>query len=492
MLVVGGMWQVPVEAQAVTNVTIAGTSDNAAGKRIELYGYSDMLTQTEVLLDEYVVDSAGRFELRCYTNYPRLVFVQAENYSQSFYIEPGRVYKMHIAEFDWSIDEQRNVNLAPEALPLLFQDLPADELNLRIGRFEEVVDSFIAAKRVFFDLKFKPQKRYYDTLVAELGRRGVRVAAPGSDGETFFDRYANSSLASLQHALHFASRAKLIRRYIEGQPVRYYDEQYMRLFFDLYAGSISKGTKKIGKHRLEAWVHKGDIVRYLDSVGVDPLLRNEQLRELAVLEALKESYFDKDYHPEEVLRMIVALGEQTKFADHRVLAESLQKALTRLEVGSEVPDFRLPDVDRREVSLDSLRGKWVYLSFVRVGDPHCVAELETMAHFRDTVYARSGGEVVFVSVCCDREFQKMYHLLKNSKRGRRYGWTWLHIDGNYRLLEHYGVVSYPTFVLINPEGRRHYNVTPAPASGILLRGPWEKAAEEERGTVAPFLNGERR
>ena len=59
----------------------------------------------------------------------------------------------------------------------------------------------------------------------------------------------------------------------------------------------------------------------------------------------------------------------------------------------------------------------------------------------------------------------MYHFLKNNKRGHRYNWTWLHFDGNYKLLERYGVVSYPTFLLINPDGQLQYSVTPPPASG---------------------------
>ena len=73
----------------------------------------------------------------------------------------------------------------------------------------------------------------------------------------------------------------------------------------------------------------------------------------------------------------------------------------------------------------------------------------------------------------------MFHLLKNSRKGARYNWTWLHFDGNYRLLERYGVVSYPTFMLLDPQGQLYYDYTPAPASGILLHGPWEKQDEEK-------------
>lgn len=473
---------------AQTNVQIVGSSANAAGKTIGLYCYEDLLTGREMMVDNTLIDSTGAFRLGCYVNYPRLVFLQVENYSQSFYIEAGHRYEVYLPEFDWEIDERQNVHLQPVALPLEFIGVQRDELNLQISRFDAVVDSFVEANRVWFDMKFKPQKRYFDSLLIHVASRwgeitGTDEAAPATLGHgweptTFFGRYAEYSLAEMKLALHFDTRKRLINRYIDDKPVRYYDEPYMRLFLALYDGAISLGTRRVPQWRLTAWVESGNLDRYLDSVGLDATLKNEQVRELAVLEALKESWFDRNYNRDGVRTMVAKIGQRSRFAEHRKLAERLLSAMDQGEKGSEVPVFRLPDVDHNMVSLDDLRGKWVYLSFVRVGDPNSLKEIETMAHFRDSVYAKN-PDVVFVSVSCDREFQKMYHFLKNNRRGPRYNWTWLHFDGNYRLLEHYGVVSYPTFLLINPEGKLHYTVTPPPASGLLLHGPWEKKAEQE-------------
>ena len=444
-----------VACMAQTNVLISGTSANAVGKRMGLYGYSDMLSMTEVLLDETVVDSGGRFELRCFADYPRLVYVEVECYSQSFYVEPGRTYEVWLPEFDWALDEKRNVYLDPEPLPLEFMHLPADELNLRIGRFEAMVDSILDAERVFFDPRYKPDRRRMDTL-----QRTVR-AAVGPLQDDFFGRYVDYTLAEMTLNMRFAKREKLIAKYITDQPIRYYDEQYMRLFLALYAGSISHGTRRIPLDRLVAWVDEGNVSRYADSIGLDPLLRNEQVRELAMLQALKESWYDHAYSREAVSWMIEKVGQGSKFAEHKRLAESLKMSLKEA-TAPDVPHTVLPDVEHNMVSLDSFAGKWVYMAFVRVNEPASLAEIETMAHFRDSVYAKH-PDVVFVGISCDREFQKMYHFLKNSRRGHRYNWTWLHYDGDYRLLERYA-----TFVLLRPDGKPQYELTPAPASGILM------------------------
>ena len=484
----GVMW-------AQVNVEIVGGSANAAGKRVELLCYEDMLTMGERLLDEAEVDSTGAFHLGCYLTYPRLVVVQIECYSQSFYVEPGRRYEVWLPEFQWGQDEERNVYLDPVALPLEFLNLPADELNLKILRFDEAVDTFVSEHRVFFDPRFKPRRQWMDSLElrvlsSEFGVVGRADGTPQSSESDFFGRYARFTLAQMRYDMGFASRKQMLGKVLP-QPILYHDECYMRAMLDVLGGMVSQGMKKVPKWRLTEWVREGDLNRYIDSLGTDPLLYDEQLRELAALVSLKESFYDPDYDRDGVVRMLVALGQRSKWKEHRVLAERLvgtwMSAVEQPSVAAAADRApALLDVDGNRASLDSLHGKWLYLSFVRVGDPNSLRELETLAHFKDSVYARN-DDVEFVTIACDREFQKMYHFLRNTKKGQKYNWTWLHFNGNYKLLEHYQVVSYPHFILINPEGQLQYTVTPPPASGFLMRGPWLPKPQQQEDDQPFFL-----
>lgn len=467
------------QAQA-PNITIKGRAANADGKEIELYKYSDQLGKAEVALDRAEIKSGTGFELKMYAKYTTLVFLQVENYSQSFYVEPGRTYEVLIPKFDWAIDERRNVHLSPEALPVVFENLPKDEVNLKINDFDALVDSFITANRYYFDLKFHPQRRYFDTLCALVEKR-----LP--DGKNaFFNRYKKFSLAELKFKLHFDSRKNMYNKYIAGEPILYHDENYMSLFLTMFSNSISGGNRYNSIHKLSRWVNNGKIGTYMDSIGLDPLLRNEQVRELAAIQALKESYYKTKYYKQDkVVAALDVLRSRSKFPEHRELIKNLLTLFSQNSKGGEVTSFTLPDVDKKMVSLDSFKGKWVYLSFVRVGETHSLKEIETLAFFKDSIYAKSKN-VEFVTICCDREFQKMYHFLRNSKRGARYNWTWLHFNNNFRLLEKYGVVSYPTFLLINPDGKLQYSITPTPGSGLLVNPPWaEKKESDKKGF---FLN----
>lgn len=470
LLLTGWMVLMALAAVAQTNVEISGEVVGGAGKRVVLGGYSDMLTQSEVVLDSMTMGEDGKFALHCFANYPRLVFIQIEFYSQSFYIEPGRTYNVYLPAFDWDMDEKRNVFLEPVALPLEFLGVDSTELNIKIMRYEALVDSFVTANRERLDFRFKPERKVWGEL-EKLVESTQDKSLPKEEGqEDFFERYVRFNMLEMKLAMRMDSRKNLVNKYIANEPIRYYDESYMRFFLALFEHTITDGTKKVAQWQMADLIDRGDLGRWLDTLGLDPLLQNEQVRELAALQALKEMFHSKMYYRESVMQMTQKLGEQTKFPEHRQLAERLlaSQQASSLRMGKKGLSFELPDVDKKKVRLEDFRGKWVYIAFVRTGDPNSVKEIETMAHFRDTVYL-AHPEVVFVSVVCDREFQKMYHFVKNSRRGARCNWTWLHFDGNYEMLERWGVTSYPTFVLLDPEGRRVYDWTPWPASGILMR-----------------------
>ena len=112
---------------ASQNVSVKGKTINAKGKTIEIYKEADKFSKQEQLLDSYTIDDNQIFEFAFTVKYPTLVFIQIENYSQSFFVEPGKDYELVIHEFRWNIDEEMNVYQNPVALPVEFVGLNSDE-----------------------------------------------------------------------------------------------------------------------------------------------------------------------------------------------------------------------------------------------------------------------------------------------------------------------------------------------------------------------------
>ncbi|KWW31316.1 MAG: hypothetical protein AUK63_589 [bacterium P3] len=450
------------------NITLEGNFADGAGRRVMLYGYADPLSQREILLDSTTIDSAGHLQLSFYANYPRLVVVQVETYSQSFYAEPGRTYHMHLDNFDWTLDEQHNVYLDPVTLPIRFSGLPDDELNLSISAFDRLCDSVVLRHRTQFDQRYRPDRTYFDTL------RHAVAATRFANTSTFFERYRTYKLAQLELQLRITNREQLYSRLLADQPLPYHDENYMQFFFSLFDHCITSGSRHISIAELNTALASGKAAIYLDLLGHHPLLRNERVRELVAIQSLHEMHHQPLYFStSEVLTMLHDLSATTKFEEHRTLVDNLLVAMQpAASAATGLLDLYLPDEHRRLHALDSLRGQWIYIAFVRVDDPNSVGELRTMAHFRDTVYSSAPDSIAFLTIVCDREPQKMYHFLHNNLHSSRYNWLFVHFNAHYDLLYRLGVTAYPSFILIAPDGSLYSDTAPWPASGYLLRGPW--------------------
>lgn len=467
-----------VDAQ---NVSIKGKTKNAKDKVIEVYKDADKFSKKEQLLDYYAIGDNQTFELEFTVKYPTLVFLQIENYSQSFFVEPGKDYEVVIHEFDWNIDEVMNVYQNPVALPLEFVGLDEDDLNFQMSAFDSVESEMILKYRMFLDFRFKKDAKRIDTMMAAL-----QSVWSDSDNE-FFQSYKRHKIAELNYLFRLVPPRKIAEEYFKAQPIMYDDEGYTSLFNTFFSDYISKGTKLLPIETLSRWVDEADLFKYLDSLGVDPILQHEQLRELVALKALQESYYNDCYNSKMVIEMLKRFANESKFDMHRNIALNVLNSFDEVVRQMEIPRYELPNVDKETVVLDDMKGKWLYVGFVRVNDPNSLCEIETLAHFRDSIYQL--GEMEFVTISCDREFQKLYHFIKNSKRGSRYNWTWLHFDGNFKMLDTYEVRSYPHFILINPDGKVESYSAPKPGDGFFVNSKWLKQAKvdgNEADQAFPF------
>jgi peroxiredoxin len=119
-------------------------------------------------------------------------------------------------------------------------------------------------------------------------------------------------------------------------------------------------------------------------------------------------------------------------------------ALAAPKVGQTAPQFRLPTVDRKTLSLSSLRGRAVYLNFFATWCPPCNEEAPVIGKLSDRYRAR-GLMVVGVDELEDtqkaKEFLANYHL----------GYTAV-IDTDGKAGQAYGAIGLPVHIFINRAG----------------------------------------
>ena len=159
-----------------------------------------------------------------------------------------------------------------------------------------------------------------------------------------------------------------------------------------------------------------------------------------------------------VLQYIDLLGENAKNSILTPILNDLKKSMERYAIiknaresiaeGKLAPNFILPDPEGNNVSLQSLRGKWVVLDFWGSWCPWCIKGFDTMKEY----YEKYKDQCTFVGICC-RDTQEDWLAAVEKYE---LPWTNLYSDPQAQPAQSvevmYAVPGYPTKIIISPEG----------------------------------------
>lgn len=137
-------------------------------------------------------------------------------------------------------------------------------------------------------------------------------------------------------------------------------------------------------------------------------------------------------------------------------------------VGRPAPEFTLPDLDGKPVSLSSLKGRVVVLDLWATWCPPCVEELPAITAVAKR-YADRG--VAFHAINLGESADKVRQFLNQLKLD-----TPVLLDATGGVAERYGAQYIPLLVVIDATGRivAHDNVAPADVDKTLSR--WIESA----------------
>ena len=194
-------------------------------------------------------------------------------------------------------------------------------------------------------------------------------------------------------------------------------EYYLSLLEALFAKSKNKRDYYYLRYGLYAWLSRSDIIK--DPKYNDYLIRN--LKELA-------EYDDLDSWP--------------KTGIPKTLAQLV------LDTMSYAPDFTFKTIDDKTRKLSDYKGKWVLLDFWGTWCGPCVMETPFLV---DTYEKLGGDKFEMISIANDRSVEIVSDYVKKNEMK----WTnTVALEGYAKgVLEQYGITSYPTLMLIDPDGK---------------------------------------
>lgn len=125
---------------------------------------------------------------------------------------------------------------------------------------------------------------------------------------------------------------------------------------------------------------------------------------------------------------------------------ALYKQAERIEPGNFSPGFVYEDVNGKKVSLESLRGKYVYIDIWATWCSPCRREIPHLEKLEEYF---AGKNICFVSISTDKDREAWKKMVKeNEMEGIQ-----LNVNGDLEFSKAYMIRTIPRFILLDPQGR---------------------------------------
>ncbi len=108
------------------------------------------------------------------------------------------------------------------------------------------------------------------------------------------------------------------------------------------------------------------------------------------------------------------------------------------------PNFTLPDLDGKKVSLSDFRGKWVVLDFWGSWCGWCVKGFPALKE----AYNKYGNKIVVIGIDCNESEADW----RNGVKEHQLPWLNVYNGNDKALYEAYNIQGFPTKAIVNPEG----------------------------------------
>ena len=434
-------------------VTISGIAPGAEELEIKIIGWKDLVTFTEETLATAIIDSTSRFVMEVPIEHTSVYAVAIGLHRNQFYLRPGKSYELRIHELNYKDNLEVNPFIPSENLEIELVNPGDNELNIWINAYDDKVNAFLLDH--FNALYLERKKHYLDTFQTQVNAWYYHV------DDAYFQDYIRYKTANLEQVARAMKPAILAKTYFMDQPILYYNVAYMKFFNNFFTQYLSVTSDVLRKIDFVP-VIKGHnpYQKMMEVCARDTILKNDNFRELVLLNGLFELFYKNSDLQEPIIRIFDIAGKISPYPENRLIAQDMYQKVTKLRRGTDAPMYLLRGREvEGEVNMADLKGKPIVLNFWTTFCEGCLAEMELQV----PLYEKYEDDVEFVSVCTDKHWIKMSYFAQVKPE---FSWPLLHFSGETDMLVDYDVKTYPLYVVIDREGKIYQYPAPHPSEGL--------------------------
>ena len=423
---------------------IHGNAGTYAGETLRLYTYSDYITLTKKMIAESSVNDEGYFSFSVETDESFEAFLDLDVFIGYIVVEPGKNFNIVLPK--------KTVRHHQDIMNPYFKPY---EFYVRILNDDKTAT---AAMKIFDALYEKAQKKIFKNpkhINPGLTEKKIQEIDDSTHfcNNQFFKDYKKYKFLDLRYQAIYKNKRAIIRKDFNPNPVLFNNPAYNKLLkddlgsvlFEAYSDTL---YKLLGMN--SGWNMINRTFANYD------LCNNAEFREYYLFINLYREFYKNTIYKNSI---IDALYSAKKYVENQNTLNAINNFLdnsSNLIAGNASLDFRLPDNDTYIRSLSDYRGKFVYLGFFSTESYACKKDillLKAQAEKKDKL-------LQIILVFKEKNTDKIKKFLKDIDTKNM---IILHSDDGGKIIEEYNVYVFPTYFLINPEGRLSLISAPGPS-----------------------------
>ncbi|MBR4136517.1 MAG: TlpA family protein disulfide reductase [Bacteroidales bacterium] len=452
-------------------VTISGNAPFAPNEEIRVLLFRDLIQNTPEVAATGKIDKHGHFSLSCKLNQITLAQLAIRTTKAEMYLVPNVDYQLEI-----DVDTLLFNMLHPETYGgyLMVSNPKADsnDLNYKINRFDNYFGR--AFDYYGFRITYDRDITAFDTISELLNSHfDIRY-----EPDNFYLSHLYYSYGMLEKICFPNDRTRIYNRYFNNDRILYNNPAYMALFTNYYTGYLYN-SKYISKDLLSQTINEEpDYLTLFNEVGRDPMLVNERIRELVIIQNLIELFDHPEFDRGHIIKLLQYLDQITHFPEHKIYIQNGLKKMT--QPNNTIQEVTFTNAKGRKESIKHLGDKPIYVQFFSADCLDCIREMAIMQE----LYKKYKDKIEFLSICTDTKESLYLRFMKDY--GSMFEWPIWFVNGQYDWLMENDVVTLPDYLLLDKDGNVTLRRAPEPERE-LPEYLWTRFTPEEEQDNNPLF-----
>ncbi len=426
---------------------IYGNAGTYAGETLRLYSFSDYITLTKKLIAESKVDDEGYFSFTIETNETFEAFIDLDVFIGYIIIEPGKNFEIVLPKK--TIRRHEDI-MNPYFKPVEFYVRILNEENTVTAEMKK----FDALNKAVIE-KFLKNRKHINPGSFEIEIKKLDDSTYYSKN-SFFTEYKKYKLLDLRVQAVYKNKKAVIRKNFSNEPVLYNNPAYNKLLkerlgnvlFELYGDTLFKLlATNSGWNMMSRTLSNYD------------LCYNQEFRNYFLFINLYNEFYRTPILKNNIIDVLYSAKNYIKNENTLKAVNNFLNNSSNLIAGNTVLDFRLPDNETYMHGLSDFRGKFIYLGFFSTESYSCKKDILLIKSLAE----KNSKMLKVILVFKENNTSQIKKFLKNTDLKNV---TILHSDDGGKVIEDYNVRAFPTYYLINPEGRLSLISAPGPSENF--------------------------